>query len=103
MKAADALSSRPSVDGSLSEVRESDIHSLDTLSHSRSKKQGLNEDELFQMACELSDQGFGEFDLCLTVLTAKKGNSALAKNALSKLIFSKQKNSKSFKKPQDER
>ena len=47
-----------------------------------------SEAEMFQMACELSDQGFGDFDLCLTVLTTKKGNLKLAKNALSKVIFS---------------
>lgn len=39
------------------------------------------------MAAELSDQGFGDFDLCLTVVTAKKGNMKKAKNALSKVIF----------------
>ena len=50
------------------------------------------ETELFAGACELSDQGFGDFDVCLTVLTAKRGNMKLAKNALSKVIFSKQKN-----------
>lgn len=43
---------------------------------------------IFQKACELSDLGFGEFDVCLTVLTAKKGNVTLAKDALSKVIFS---------------
>lgn len=49
------------------------------------------ETELFQGACELMDQGFGDFEVCLTVLTAKRGNMKLAKNALSKVIFSKTK------------
>ena len=57
-----------------------------------------DESELFAGASELSDQGFGDFDVCLTVLTAKRGNMKLAKNALSKVIFSKQKNVKSAKK-----
>ena len=51
-----------------------------------------NEEQLFADACDLSDKGFGDFDVCLTVLTAKRGNMKLAKNALSKVIFSKQKN-----------
>lgn len=51
-----------------------------------------SETQLFAGASELSDQGFGEFDVCLTVLTAKRGNMKLAKNALSKVIFSKEKN-----------
>ena len=50
-----------------------------------------SETELFQGACELMDQGFGDFEVCLTVLTAKHGNMKLAKNALSKVIFSKTK------------
>lgn len=49
-----------------------------------------SESEILQMAAELCDQGFGEFDLCLTVLTAKKGNLKKAQNALSKLIFTSQ-------------
>ena len=47
------------------------------------------EAELFANACELSDLGFGEFDVCLTVLTAKRGNMKRAKDVLSKVIFSK--------------
>jgi len=50
-----------------------------------------SETQLFAGASELSDLGFGEFDVCLTVLTAKRGNMKLAKNALSKVIFSKSK------------
>ena len=36
--------------------------------------EGLDDTEIFQKACDLSDMGFGDFDVCLTVLTAKKGN-----------------------------
>ena len=46
---------------------------------------------MYQGAYELSDQGFGDFELCLSVLTSKKGNMKQAKNALSKVIFSRQK------------
>ena len=51
------------------------------------KKEALSEEELFAGACELSDQGFGDFDVCLTVLSRKKGNMKLAKDALSTVMF----------------
>ena len=90
---ADVLSSResmPSLGGKA--LRESQILEEDSAAAGKSKKGSpFTEAEIFQMACELSDQGFGEFDVCLTVLTAKKGNIKLAKNALSKVIFSQQK------------
>jgi len=46
-----------------------------------------SESEMFQKAGELSDQGFGEFDVCLAVLSTTKGNLQTAKKALSKLMF----------------
>ena len=57
--------------------------------------EGLDDTEMFQKACDLSDMGYGDFDVCLTVLTAKKGNVKLAKNALSRVIFKNQKNESS--------
>jgi hypothetical protein len=50
-------------------------------------QESVEDTEIFQKACDLSDAGFGDFDVCLTVLTAKKGNVKLAKNALSRVIF----------------
>ena len=46
---------------------------------------------MFQKAGELSDQGFGEFDVCLAVLSTTKGNLQTAKKALSKLMFTQNK------------
>ena len=67
--AADALSSRNSVlsqSGALKDVADD-------------KQQiASSESDLYQMACELSDEGFGEFDDCLATLTVKKGNKKLA-------------------------
>jgi len=48
-----------------------------------------NEEQLFADACDLSDKGFGDFDVCLTVLKIKRGNVKEAQNHLSKVIFSK--------------
>ena len=50
-----------------------------------------SETEIFQKACELSDMGFGDFDVCLTVLTAKNNDMEEAKKALSRVIFNNQK------------
>ena len=90
---ADVLSSRDSMAGLSNALRASDqsalVHGDGDLGGDR--QHNFTESEIFQMACELSDQGFGEFDVCLTVLTAKRGNIKLAKNALSKVIFSQQK------------
>ena len=58
---------------------------------------------MFQKACDLSDMGYGDFDVCLTVLTAKNGNVKLAKNALSRVIFKNQKNEGSASKSRREK
>lgn len=84
LAAADALSSRNSVLSSNPLLGEQ-VASQDAA--------------LYQMACELSDEGFGEFDDCLAVLSMKKGNKKLAQAALSKAIFSKQKTMSSGQKP----
>ena len=105
MHQADALSSRGSYVSGLGSVSgtvlhqelagidgsEADLNDLDSTEIIDVQQKGSmpGETELFAGACELSDQGFGDFDVCLTVLTAKRGNMKLAKNALSKVIFSK--------------
>ena len=80
LAAADALSSRNSFASGQNEPLGDDKQQI-----------AVSEADLYQIACELSDEGFGDFDDCLAVLSMKKGNKKLAKNALSKAIFSKQK------------
>ena len=41
------------------------------------------ENELFEKACELADQGFGDFEVCLQELKLKKGQMLKTKDALS--------------------
>ena len=74
------------------------LHDLDASEIVNNKGAMPDDGALFAGASELSDQGFGDFDVCLTVLTAKRGDLKKAKNALSKVIFSKQKHLKSNKK-----
>ena len=81
---ADALTSRVS-HGGLSAIREGDEPNT---TGQEDDDDEPNQEEIFRKACDLSDQGFGEFDVCLTVLTATKGNVDLARKALSKVIFS---------------
>ena len=47
----------------------------------------LDEDNLYQTASALADEGYGSFDRCLIVAKACKGDIAEAKKVLSKLIF----------------
>ena len=77
------LSSRSSLQNSLREnfVRES-----------------VSEEQMFQMAGELSDRGFGDFEVCLACLKEKKGDLASAQKSLSKVIFKKQKSDTKKKK-----
>lgn len=42
---------------------------------------------MFTFASQLSDQGFGPFEDCLTVLAACKGDLQLAKKQLSRIMF----------------
>ena len=55
------------------------------------------ENELFEKACELADQGFGDFAVCLNELTRKKGHMLQTKDALSQVNFNKHKNKVSKK------
>ena len=55
------------------------------------------ENELFEKACELADQGFGDFEVCLSELTLKKGHMLKTKDALSQRNFHKHKNKVSKK------
>ena len=80
----DILSSRAS-EHQLSAVRES--YEPNTTGRESNADREPSQEEIFKKACDLSDQGFGEFDVCLTVLTATKGNVDLARKALSKVIF----------------
>ena len=47
----------------------------------------VSETQLMQMAGQLSDLGFGEFEVCLDMLVQKKGNASRAKKALSREMF----------------
>ena len=58
---------------------------------SRSCLSQISDPEILQKAGELADMGFGDFESCLKVLSAKQGDMAKAKKSLSKAIFNEQK------------
>ena len=49
----------------------------------------IPEDQLYGMASQLSDNGYGTFDECLTVLAAQKGDMQKSQKLLSNLMFKK--------------
>lgn len=51
----------------------------------------ISDAEILQKAGELADFGFGNFETCLKVLSAKQGDMTQAKKSLSKAIFNEQK------------
>ena len=55
----------------------------------RSVLKSVDDDVLYGLASKLSDKGYGNFDKCLTVLTAHGGDMQKAEEKLSNLMFEK--------------
>jgi len=47
----------------------------------------IDDNQLYQMASSLMDEGYGTFDRCIQVVKACKGDIYGSKQVLSKLIF----------------